>query len=95
MLGVPALQVLGAASPLWAVPIVLSGALRGAGDTRFPMLITLITGWLIRVPFGYLFGITLGLGLPGIYVGTFADAVVGTLLAVWRYRRGVWRSVKV
>jgi putative MATE family efflux protein len=94
-IGVPSLQVIGAASPLWSVAIVLSGALRGAGDTRFPMWITLITGWLIRVPFGYLFGITLGLGLPGIYVGTFADAVVGSLLAAWRYRRGAWRSVKV
>ena len=53
-IGVPSLQVIGAASPLWSVGIVLSGALRGAGDTRFPMWITLITGWLLRVPFGFL-----------------------------------------
>jgi MATE family multidrug resistance protein len=93
--GVPSLRVIGAASPLWSVGLVLLGALRGAGDTRFPMLVTLVTGWLIRVPFGFLFGITLGLGLPGVYVGTFADAVVGSLMAVWRYRRGAWRSVRL
>jgi putative MATE family efflux protein len=93
--GTPSLQVIGLASPLWSVAITLSGSLRGAGDTRFPMWITLITGWLIRVPFGYLFGIELGLGLPGIYVGTFADAVVGSLMAAWRFRRGGWRSVRV
>ena len=57
--GTPSLQVIGLASPLWSVAITLSGSLRGAGDTRFPMWITLITGWLIRVPFSVLAGLTI------------------------------------
>ena len=78
-LGVPALRIVAVASTVWAIPIVLSGALRGAGDTRFPMWVSFITGWLIRVPLAYLFGITLGLGLSGVYLGMLGDAVVGTL----------------
>jgi MATE family multidrug resistance protein len=94
-MGVPALRIVAVASAVWAVPLVLSGALRGAGDTRFPMWVSFITGWLIRVPLAYLFGITLGLGLTGVYLGSLGDAVVGTLMVVWRYRRGGWREVRV
>lgn len=94
-LGVPALQVIALASPVWALPMVLSGALRGAGDTRFPLLVTFVTGWLIRVPLGYLFGITLGLGLAGVYLGVLGDAAVGAAMVLWRYRRGAWRRVQV
>lgn len=94
-IGVPSLQVIGVASPLSSVGLVLAGALRGAGDTRFPLWIQLVTGWLFRVPIGYVCGVTLAFGLPGMYVGVFADAVVGSVLAAWRYRRGGWRTVKV
>jgi MATE family multidrug resistance protein len=94
-MGVPALRIVAIASTVWAIPIVLSGALRGAGDTRFPMWVSFITGWLIRVPLAYLFGITLEMGLPGVYLGMLGDAVVGTGLMIARYRRGGWREVRV
>jgi putative MATE family efflux protein len=93
--GVPALQVIALATPTWSVGMVLSGALRGAGDTRFPLLVTTITGWAIRVPVGFACGLLLGLGLPGVYAGTLGDALVGSALIVWRYRRGKWREIKV
>ena len=93
--GVPALQVIALATPTWSVGMVLSGALRGAGDTRFPLITTTITGWAIRVPIGFVCGLTLGLGLPGVYAGTLGDALVGSALVVWRYRRGKWREIKV
>jgi Na+-driven multidrug efflux pump len=93
--GVPAMLVLAIASPIWATQMVLSGALRGAGDTRFPMVVTLVTGWLIRVPVGFLLGIPLALGLAGIYAGAVGDAVVGLLMVVWRYRRGGWREMRI
>jgi len=93
--GIPAMRMVGLARPIWALPMVLSGTLRGAGDTRFPLVMSFVCGWLIRVPFGYLLGITVGLGLWGIYAGMVADAVVGGLMTLWRYRRGAWRDVRV
>lgn len=94
-LGVPSLAVIAISSPIWSIPITLSGALRGAGDTRFPLYVTLVNGWLIRVPLGYLFGVTLGFGLVGVYAATIADALVGTAMTVWRHRRGAWRTLRV
>jgi Na+-driven multidrug efflux pump len=94
-IGIPSLRVIAFATPLLAVPMVLSGALRGAGDTRFPMVLTTVCSWLVRTPIGFLLALPLGLGLPGAYAGLLADAVVGGLLTVWRFRRGAWREVKV
>jgi MATE family multidrug resistance protein len=93
--GVTAMRVIGLASPIWSVPMVLSGALRGAGDTRFPLYMTIVTGWLMRVPIGYVAGLMLGLGLAGVYLGAFADALIGAGMVVWRYRRGSWRNISV
>lgn len=93
--GVSAMRVIGLASPIWSVPMVLSGALRGAGDTRFPLYMTIVTGWFMRVPIGYVAGLMLGLGLAGVYLGAFADALVGAGMVVWRYRRGKWREIEV
>ncbi|HEY3080299.1 MAG TPA: MATE family efflux transporter [Chloroflexota bacterium] len=93
--GVPAMRVIALATPIWSLGMVLSGALRGAGDTRFPLLVTTVTGWAIRVPVGYAFGLLLGFGLMGVYAGTLADASLSAALMVWRYRRGKWREIKV
>jgi putative MATE family efflux protein len=93
--GVPSLRVIALATPVWSLGMVLSGALRGAGDTRFPLLVTTVTGWAIRVPVGYVFGLLLGFGLSGVYFGTLADALLSAVLMVWRYRRGRWREIKV
>jgi Na+-driven multidrug efflux pump len=41
--------------PTLALCFVLGGALRGAGDTRWPMYVTTIGVWLIRLPLVYLF----------------------------------------
>jgi putative MATE family efflux protein len=93
--GVPAMRVIALATPVWSLGMVLSGALRGAGDTRFPLLVTTVTGWAIRVPVGYVAGLMLGFGLPGVYAGTLADALLSAALMVWRHRRGKWREIKV
>ncbi len=37
----------------------MAGSLRGAVDTRFPMVVTGLAIWLVRLPFGWLFGVYL------------------------------------
>jgi putative MATE family efflux protein len=41
--------------PTIAVTYVLGGALRGAGDTRWPMYVTTVGVWLVRIPLVYLY----------------------------------------
>ncbi len=94
-LGAEALRVIAISQPIMAIGLVLSGGLRGAGDTRFPLLTTALTIWGVRVPFGWLFGAALGLGLPGFYAAGVVDSVVRSLVTWLRYRRSDWEELKV
>jgi Na+-driven multidrug efflux pump len=59
------------------------------------MLATFTGIWLIRLPLGYLFGVVLGWGLPGIYISNVLDAAGRATVNYLRYRTGRWRTIKV
>lgn len=66
--------------------VVATGALRGAGNTRVPMLANLIGYWVIGLPLGALLCFKLKLGAVGMWAGLcLALVVIGLgLLFVWR-----------
>lgn len=66
--------------------VVATGALRGAGDTRSPMLCHLIYYWGVGLPLGAYLCFSLGWGAKGFWTG-FCVALIligSTLLYVWR-----------
>lgn len=68
------------------IQVVATGALRGAGDTRSPMLCHLIYYWAVGLPVGAYLCFHLGWGAKGFWVG-FCVALIligSTLLYVWR-----------
>jgi len=81
--------------PFMAVAQVLAGGLRGAGDTRYPMITTMLGVWVIRLPLGWLLGVALGGGLDGIYLAYVLDTLLRAGLNFWRWRRGRWRTMQV
>jgi MATE family multidrug resistance protein len=68
------------------IQVVTTGALRGAGNTRTPMLANLMGHWLLGLPTGYALCFIFGFGVNGLWVGLSVGLVVvgSTLLAVWR-----------
>ena len=81
--------------PFNALSIVISGALRGAGDTKVPFLYALISMWGVRIVFAYLFGTVLGFGVAGFWWAMVADLGVRSLLLALRFRQGGWINAKV
>jgi MATE family multidrug resistance protein len=66
--------------------VVITGALRGLGNTRTPMLTNLIGHWLLGLPIAAVIGFGLGWGVIGLWLGlSLGLIVVGVvLLAAWR-----------
>jgi len=93
--GVPALRALALVQPALAVLIVYIGSLRGAGDTAFPMIFTVIGMLLIRVPVAYFCGVVLKGGLIGAWMGMCADLAIRAVLMTLRFRTGRWATVRV
>jgi putative MATE family efflux protein len=75
--------------------MILGGCLRGAGDTRTPMVVTLLGTLLFRVPLTYLFAITLGGGLAGVWLATAVDWSMRALTMFFLYLRGKWKTMSV
>ncbi|WP_437486800.1 MATE family efflux transporter [Sorangium sp. So ce1014] len=69
------------------VQVVTAGALRGAGDVRFPFLANIASHWLVGFPLTLLFGFTLGLGAKGLWWGLTAGLVTNSVLLVVRLLR--------
>jgi putative MATE family efflux protein len=84
------IYILGAMQPLMAIDFALSGALRGAGDTRFPLLTTFVSLICGRVLLALLFK-HLGLRVEWIYGALIADYIVKASLLTWRFRSGRWQ----
>lgn len=73
-----------------AAMFVISGLLRGAGDTIASMIITIITLWLFRIPASYF--LSLKIGVVGIWWGIPVAWIVGAFIAYFYYRTGRWKK---
>jgi MATE family multidrug resistance protein len=90
------LLALGAAFQLFdALQIVAGGALRGAGDTRWPFLAQTVLAWLLRLPLAWLLAMTLGFGVVGAWYAEFCFVLTLAAALLWRFRSGVWKEVRI
>lgn len=81
-LGRSAMPVLALAQPFMATGIVLAQALRGAGRTREALVVGVIGAVAVRLAATYVFGLVLGLGLAGVWIGSTIDWIVRSVLLV-------------
>src|SRR6187431_1861926 len=89
------MRMVGLCTPLIAVGMILTQALFGAGNTRFVMLVELVLHFFCLVPLAWLFGITLHLGLPGIWASAAIYVLLLTGVMVWKFRRGDWKAISI
>lgn len=93
--GIPAFRVVG----LFQIPLILSivyfASLRGAGETRFPLYVAMVTTYLVRIPLGYFFGVYMEMGLMGAWIGMNGDMFVRGVIATWRFWSKRWISTAV
>ena len=70
------------------ISVSATGALRGTGDTRSPMLAMLIGYWIVALPVGYQLCFRFGLGVTGLWIGLSAGLILVSLalLVMWARR---------
>ncbi|HMO92055.1 MAG TPA: MATE family efflux transporter [Pirellulaceae bacterium] len=98
------LRIVAFGIPFLALLMVLTGALRGAGDTAWPMMFTLVGFLAIRIPLAAFLAYAtftlpvlgweitgLGWGVQGAWYAMVCDLLVRSCLAVARFRQGGWQ----
>jgi putative MATE family efflux protein len=90
-----ALRIYAALAVFLAPAMVLGGGLRGAGDTRVPMVIVFISRFGLRLPLGWLLGIRLEMGLAGVWLAMSSDFIFRAVLFGVRFARGKWKGIRI
>lgn len=94
-LGAICLVVSAIEEPFIGWVMIHRATLRGAGDTRSPLLVAFIGTWLVRLPLSYLFAIVLNWGLVGIWVTMPIDWFVRSILYRILYLKGRWKRISL
>lgn len=107
-LAAPLLRTIAMGIPPLALVMILTGALRGAGDTRWPLVFTLIGFLGVRIPAAHWLALSsvpipwlgealpgLGLGVIGAWYAMVTDLYVRAVLTTWRFWHGGWKDVRV
>ncbi|CDM69926.1 MATE efflux family protein [Clostridium bornimense] len=92
---VSVLRLIALFQPFAALTQIITGALQGAGDTKFPMYSTLIGIWIGRVGVGYLLGVVFKLGLLGVWMGYAFDIILRGLILLKRFLDGKWQKIDI
>jgi putative MATE family efflux protein len=90
--GSTCLRILGFGFPMYAIGMIITQALNGAGDTIMPTLINLVCFWLFLLPLAYWLATSVGLGPNGAFLASVLAESLLTVLSVIVFRRGKWKS---
>lgn len=80
---------------VFGLVVVLTSCLNGVGDTMVPMLVTLITMWLVQVPMAYILPKVTDLGVYGVRWGIVTAVVMRSIIYTLYFKHGRWRHKEV
>jgi len=78
-----------------AVAIISEGALRGAGDTRWPFAVETALGWGLLVPLAYYVGVVLDYGLTGAWLASLLHITLLAATLSLRFRSNAWQKITI
>jgi len=73
---------------------VITGTLRGLGDTRTPMIVNLVAHWLFGLPTSYLLCFVVGWGVWGLWIGLSLGLIVTGVILFWVWTRKIAHYVR-
>jgi putative MATE family efflux protein len=107
-LAAPLLRTVAMAIPALALSMILSGALRGAGDTRWPLVFSLVGFLGVRIPAAHWLAFEsvripgtawiiagCGLGVLGAWCAMVTDLTVRAAMIAYRFWHGGWKQIEV
>ncbi len=89
------LRIVALSQPFLAATMGFAGGLRGAGDTRWVLIITMIGIWGVRVTLAAIFVFVFNWGLIGAWVAMSLDLIIRGILYFFRFKGGKWKYLRV
>ena len=89
------IRILAFGEPAIAIHFTLAGALRGAGDTKWPLYASTAGLYGLRIPTAIILGYFLGWGVFGAWIAMTAEYFVRSSVIFLRFKKGGWKTITV
>jgi putative MATE family efflux protein len=86
------LRVVSAGFLFYGYGLVLTSAFNGAGDTRTPTLINLVSMWMLEIPLAWALAYPLGFGATGAFIALSVGFSMMAFISAWIFRQGHWKT---
>lgn len=93
--GITCLQIVSAGFLFYAMGMVMTQSLNGAGDTYTPTLLNFICFWMIEIPLAWFLALKMGYEVEGVYYAIVVAESTLTLMGIYVFNRGRWKLKKV
>jgi putative MATE family efflux protein len=77
---------------IWSLSFLLPAGLKGAGDAKYTMAVSVFSMWAFRITMGYILGVPLKMGVMGVWIGMYIDWLVRAVLFYIRLQSGKWKK---
>lgn len=75
--------------------MVIIRGMQAAGDIKFPIVIGILSMWIIATVLSYVFGITFNWGIQGVWLAMMLDECIRAVIFYVRWQKGYWRNKKL
>ena len=89
------IRILAFGEPAIAIHFTIGGALRGAGDTKWPLYASTIGLYGFRIPLALSLGFVVGMGVVGAWIAMTVEYFVRCFFVSLRFKRGEWKTIEV
>lgn len=89
------LRMMGISEAMIALGMIMAQALYGAGNSKFVMWAEMVLHFGCLVPLAYLFGITMGWGLVGIWGAALVYMFMLAVVMSTKFHEGKWKQIKI
>jgi putative MATE family efflux protein len=89
--GARGLRIVSFGMMAYGLGMVMHQSFNGAGDTRTPLVLNLISFWIIEIPLAWLLAMTFGMEADGVFFAILIAETSLTILGVMLFRKGRWK----
>jgi putative MATE family efflux protein len=93
--GMLALQYICSGYIFFAYGMVIGQSFNGAGDTRTPTIINFFLYWMLQIPLAYLLAVYFDFGPKGVFTAVVVTEVFLSVVYVWFFKKGKWKTVEI
>lgn len=73
-------------------PMILGGVFQGAGDTFSPMVASIISNVILKLPLAYVLSNILNMGLNGVWVAISLSVIIEAMIIIFYYKKEKWKE---